>query len=57
MTPDQARARSVITASSLAYYAALEASCANMPKRDNEGELIIITSRGTAEGTQAGVRL
>ena len=47
---------SVITAGFVAYYAALEASCANMSTRDDGGELIV-TSGGTAKGTQTGVRL
>ena len=46
----------VIAAGFVAYYVALETSCANMSQRDDGGELVI-TSGGTADGTQAGVRL
>ena len=42
-----------ITACFVAYYVALETSCADMSQR---GELVM-TSGGTAEGTQTGVRL
>ena len=45
----------IITASFVAYYAALETSCANMSQRGDGGELII-TSGGTADGTQTGLR-
>ena len=46
----------VIAAGFVAYYVALETSCANMSQRNDGGELVI-TSGGTTDGTQAGVRL
>ena len=46
----------VIAAGFVAYYVALERNCANMTIRCDGGELII-TSGGTADGTQTGLRL
>ena len=46
----------VIAAGFVAYYVALETSCAKMSTREDGGELVI-TSGGTADGTQTGVRL
>ena len=45
----------VIAAGFVAYYVGLETSCANMSQRGDGGELVI-TSGGTAEGTQTGER-
>ena len=41
----------------LAYYAELEASCANMSGRDDGGGELVITSGGDADGTKTGTRL
>ena len=45
-----------VIAGFVTYYAALETSCAKMSTRGDGGELVI-TSGGTAEGIQAGLRM
>ena len=45
-----------IAAGFIAYYVALETSCATISQHDGSGELVI-TSGGAVEGTQTGTRL